>query len=165
MFTFRDTGCDFISEQTAAAADLSSPQLDPPDAVHGLAKLANSYHQHLHHDRPESSSGQQQQQQPYVNHHHSEALVQSYRLEAVEEGGGEVLSNGALQLDGSQVDRIGGGVLSRGMAAAAGGGGGQSHEVSALARVVQSALSISALDSRAGVDVALFFLLTLKCQF
>jgi hypothetical protein len=28
--------------------------------------------------------------------------------------------------------------------------GGQSQEVSALARVVQSALSISALDSRAG---------------
>ncbi len=31
-----------------------------------------------------------------------------------------------------------------------GSGGGPNHEVSALARVVQSALSISALDSRAG---------------
>ncbi len=33
-----------------------------------------------------------------------------------------------------------------------GSGGGPNHEVSALARVVQSALSISALDSRAGTS-------------
>ena len=47
---------------------------------------------------------------------------------------------------GGQNELVVGGAPARGLVA-----GGQNQEVSALARVVQSALSISALDSRAGI--------------
>ncbi len=65
-------------------------------------------------------------------------LQHNYRLVSLHE---EVAGEGVLL----QHSQEGGPV-----APISGSGGGPNHEVSALARVVQSALSISALDSRAG---------------
>jgi hypothetical protein len=113
------------------------------------------------HNHQQHQTDNHQQQQPAVvarqsNNHCEEAKSMTtalqphqhnHRLVSLHE---EVVAGVLMQPNSGQDEP-----QARGPVAPVSGGGGQNHEVSALARVVQSALSISALDSRAGTCLLL----------